>query len=397
MSVEVLIGGDICPTQSNYNLFSEGRIDDLLGSELKEVLRSADYTIFNLEVPLTDKKEPLNKCGPNLIAPTGTIVGLGALNPHFFGLANNHILDQGEDGLNSTIELLKKHGISYSGAGSNLDEARTAFIYNVKDITIGIYCCAEHEFTIAEKNKAGANPFDALESFDHTEQLKKECDFVIVLYHGGKEHYRYPSPQLQKICRKFVDKGADLVVCQHSHCIGCEEKWNAGTIVYGQGNFLFDNSESEYWKSGLLISCTFDTKDTSPIISYIPIAKNGCGVRLAQEAQKEGILKDFYIRSSEIQKEGFIEKQYTEFAKKNISSYLYTVLGIRSRMILRIFNKLSGYRFFDHYAKRIYRSAGLLAVQNIIECEAHRELFLGGIKESIVEMNRESCKGENHE
>ena len=43
-------------------------------------------------------------------------------------------------------------------------------------------------------------------------ELKKQCDYVIVLYHGGKEHYRYPSPYLQKVCRKIVDKGADIVV-----------------------------------------------------------------------------------------------------------------------------------------------------------------------------------------
>ena len=68
------------------------------------------------------------------------------------------------------------------------------------------------------------------------------CNSII---NGGKEHYRYPSPDLQKICRKFIDKGADLVVCQHSHCIGCEEKYNHGTIVYGQWNFLFDRSNIE--------------------------------------------------------------------------------------------------------------------------------------------------------
>jgi len=103
---------------------------------------------------------------------------------------------------------------------------------------IGIYACAETEFSIAEDNRAGANPFDPLESLDHIADLKSKCDFVIVLYHGGKELYRFPSPYLRKVCRKIVEKGADLVICQHSHCIGAFENYHDSVIVYGQGNFL---------------------------------------------------------------------------------------------------------------------------------------------------------------
>ena len=77
---------------------------------------------------------------------------------------------------------------------------------------IGIYACVEHEFTVATEKESGANPIDLLETPDHIVELKKQCDYVIVLYHGGKEQYRYPSPNLQKTCRKLVEKGADLVV-----------------------------------------------------------------------------------------------------------------------------------------------------------------------------------------
>lgn len=61
-----------------------------------------------------------------------------------------------------------------------------------------------------------------------------------MLYHGGKEYYRYSSPNLQKTCRKMTEKGADLVLCQHSHCIGSYEEYNDSTILYGQGNFIFN-------------------------------------------------------------------------------------------------------------------------------------------------------------
>ena len=223
-------------------------------------------------------------------------------------------------------------------------------------------------------NAPGANPFDPLESLDHIAALKAQCDFCIVLHHGGKEHYRYPSPNLQKVCRKMVEKGADLVVCQHSHCIGCEEKYQNGTIVYGQGNFLFDLSESEFWQSGMLVQIGDDFE-----ISYVPLVKQGNGVRLADDAQSKAILDAFHQRSEEIRQDGFVETRYTEFAETMRNHYLFTISGIRRGFVYRVANKLSGHRLGNWLLKRKYSKAKRLVLKNFVECEAHRELLLKGL------------------
>lgn len=380
MSTKIIIGADVVPTSSNYTYFKNGDIHHIIGTEIEEILNKSDYSIFNLEVPLTDEESPISKCGPNLIAPTYTIKGLKKINPYFFTLANNHILDQGNKGLQKTIEILKHENIAYSGAGNNLEEARKPYIININDIKIGIYCCAEHEFTIADKDKAGANPYDPLESFDHVKKLKEEVDFVIVLYHGGKEHYRYPSPNLQKVCRKFIEKGADLLVCQHSHCIGCKEEYMNGTIVYGQGNFLFDHSESEFWKTSLLLSLEIEKTNgqLDSQINYYPLIKNNECVRLAKDSEKEKIMNDFLIRSDEIKNEENIEKYYSEFSTEMIDNYLSNLSGKKS-LLFRGINKLTHYRFGKYSNKKKFPKSQNNAIRNFIECEAHRELLLKGI------------------
>ena len=370
MHDKIIIGGDLVPTESNYKLFEEGNVKNLIGEELLEKLNKADYTIFNLEVPLTDEQHPIVKCGPNLIAPTATIKGLKAINPHFFGLSNNHILDQGVEGLSSTIKVLENAGIDYSGVGKNLDEAEKAFIKEIGGKKIGIYCCAEHEFSIATETEPGANPFDPLVSLDHVEALKKVVDYVIVLYHGGKEHYRYPSPYLQKVCRKLVDKGADLVVCQHSHCVGCEEKYGSGTIVYGQGNFLFDNSNSEFWQTGLLIGLNENFE-----VLYYPIVKAKNTVRLADEGKSKEILEAFYERSEEIKGHGFIEVEYSKFVSGYLNNYLEALSG-RKSLFFRVLNKVTGQRILYALLRAKYREANLVQIRNYVECEAHRELLI---------------------
>ena len=292
--MSIIIGADLVPTKSNEALFNAGDAKALIGDELLSVLNSAAFRVFNLEVPLTDKEMAIKKCGPNLIAPTSTINGIKNIGVDLFTIANNHIMDQDAVGLKSTITVLNNAGICFVGAGGNLQEASKPYILKKDGMNIGVYACVEHEFSIANDHMPGANPFDPLYSFDHVSELKKQCDFVIVLYHGGKEYYRYPSPELQRYCRRFIEKGADLIVCQHSHCIGCEEKYLGGTIVYGQGNFLFDNSESVYWQTSLLIQI-----NEAGEISYIPIVKNGNTVRLAKGENAKDVIDQFNKRSED--------------------------------------------------------------------------------------------------
>ena len=366
--MRIIIGADLVPTVSNFELFKTGDVKTIIGEELLEVLNNADYTIFNLEVPLTDEQHPIVKYGPNLIAPTTTITGLKAINQHFFGLANNHIMDQGIEGLESTLKVLNDAGIGYSGVGKNLDEASKPFIKEIGSKKIGIYCCAEHEYSIVTDLVPGANPFDPLESLDHIVEIKKNVDYVIVLYHGGKEHYRYPSPYLQKVCRRLIDKGADLVICQHSHCIGCEEKYGTGTIVYGQGNFLFDDCDNEFWQTGLLVELDEEFK-----ISYIPIVKVGNKVRFASEGKQQEIMNAFHRRSKVIKQPGFVNKNYAVFAEQMEGEYLTKCSGTFGRNIfVRLLNRLTSYGFM----RKFYPVDSQLAIENMIDCEAHRELAI---------------------
>ncbi|MEK3888433.1 CapA family protein [Bacillus sp. FSL K6-3431] len=370
--MQILIGGDLVPTQSNFSLFKQADVNSLLGEDLLTIWKNADLRLFNLEVPLVDKEGPIEKCGPNLIAPVNTINGIKALNPSLITLANNHILDQGELGLKSTKAILNEHSIPFVGAGEDLNKASKPYIINRNGFKIGVYACAENEFTIATENSSGANPFDPLESLDQIQRLSEMSDYVIVLYHGGKEHYRYPSPYLQKVCRKIASKGADLVICQHSHCVGCFENFQDSTIVYGQGNFVFDRSDSEFWKTSILVNLTLGNKI---IIDYIPIIKKENVIRLAHGKDAEIILSQFKIRSSEICQEGFIEENYQEYADEKITGYLRQFSGL-GKWLSRIDRKI----FKGSLINFLYKRSNLLAIQNYIECEAHRELILKGLK-----------------
>ena len=369
--MKVLFAADMVPMPSNEALFSQGNMEELLGDGILSEIEGHDFFVFNLETPLCDKLTPIDKYGINLSARTSTVRAIKRMNPALICLANNHILDQGPEGLSETVNTLQSNKLNYIGAGMNITEAQKPGILEKDSIKIGVYNCAEHEFSIAGNDSAGANPYDPLHSFDQVQDLKKECDYVVVVYHGGKEHYRYPSPGLRKTCRHFVEKGADVVLCQHSHCIGCKEEYLKGTIVYGQGNFLFDDNDNEFWNTSILVGIDF-TKERKEV-RYIPIKKDGCRVRIADDGG-ESIIDEFNKRSEEIKKDGFIEDQYRLFTKKSFCGYVATISG--KKFYLRLFNKILGGRLYKNY----YKHDALLALYNYMNCEAHQELLTEALR-----------------
>lgn len=257
--------------------------------------------------------------------------------------------------------------IGYFGAGHNLYEARQPFIFEYEGIKIGLYSCAEYEFTIASKEEPGANPFDPLEVFDDIRCLKACTDFVIILYHGGKEYYRYPAPYLQRVCRKMIESGADIVLCQHSHCIGCEENYQNKTILYGQGNFMFHRGSNEYRNSGLLVKISIPEL----LIEYMPIMKVENTIRLAKGRQKEMIMQGFWNRSEEIKKEGAVEENYKEFADSMLESYDVLAFG----RIGKILSKIKMFQYVSFFRGGTYD----LEMINCLRCEAHRDLYRQGL------------------
>lgn len=373
--MKILIGADIVPVSSNMEAFCHGNLDMLVDKDLKHLLERADFRIFNLEVPLTDLPTPIEKCGPPLIAANAAAKGIRAIGADFLTLANNHIMDQGAQGLHSTLQALERENLAYAGAGNTPEEAAKPYIFKKDGITVGIYCCAEHEFSIVTPDSPGANPFDPLWSLDHIQELKGCCDYVIVLYHGGKEHYPYPSPRLQQNCRRIVEKGADLVICQHSHCIGCREQWQEGTIVYGQGNFLFAKNTLAMWQTSLLVELELTAESCE--LKYWPLQRKEQGISLAKEEAAVRILNGFESRSREILAEGFVDESFAKYARESVSDYYGRSLGSRPHFVFRVLNKL----LRNKLREKCYTPKDMLALINLLDCEAHRELYSAGLKQ----------------
>ena len=93
----------------------------------------------------------------------------------------------------------------------------------------------------------------------------KYSDYVLVIVHGGHEHYQLPSPRMQETYRFFIDIGADAVVNHHQHCYSGYEVYNGKPIFYGLGNFCFDKpiKRAEKWNEGYMVLFDFNENESS--------------------------------------------------------------------------------------------------------------------------------------
>jgi poly-gamma-glutamate synthesis protein (capsule biosynthesis protein) len=150
--------------------------DYIWGDALKELEKEkVDVRIINLETTITTSNNFLPKAINYRMNPKNIDV-LKIFKVDVACLANNHILDFGEEGLLETIETLKKNGILTVGAGKNIKEAEkpvvikidpfrkvrvesekvSVIIFNYADVSSGVPIWWK-----AEKNKAGVNLLNA--------------------------------------------------------------------------------------------------------------------------------------------------------------------------------------------------------------------------------------------
>ena len=250
--IKIIIAGDLCPNEEYEEIFIGGMVSQVIDVDFLNSL-NPDIFIANLESPLIEKSTPIIKIGPVLGVNIKAINGIRQLGINAVSIANNHILDHGEDGLSTTIKILEKNGIKYVGAGMDGISIGKILKYRIRGIDINIIAMAEKEFSISKTGLPGANCFDILDLIDELKHIQDA--YNILIFHTGQEKYELINCDKKRLCRFLANQGIDLIVCQHSHYISGYEKYNGASIYYGQGNFIFGMKDDwrGLWNEGYIL------------------------------------------------------------------------------------------------------------------------------------------------
>ncbi|TXJ51120.1 CapA family protein [Brachyspira aalborgi] len=234
---DVMTGSDY-PDKS-YLPSNEGK--DIFKS-VENYFRNSDVNFANLEGAIANTNTQSSKRSKNSYSfrmPPYMANRIAEAGFNIVAVANNHSRDFGDKGYKQTQEYLKNAEIKIVGNILN-----TATIIEIKNKKIGFL--AFYYFSYANNSIQDITSAKAL-----VEKTKKECDFLIVSFHGGAEGgnmFRVPKEteifygenrgDVYKFARAVSDAGADLIIGHGPHVLRAMEIYNNSFIAYSLGNFV---------------------------------------------------------------------------------------------------------------------------------------------------------------
>ncbi len=225
-----------------------------------------DIAFANLEGPVADTTTGKRKGSIySFRMDPKTVEALSFAGFDVVSFANNHVGDYGIPAFIETMRLLREKNIAYAGTGMNYVEAVRPTVFNVRGMRIGFLAFSDvgPVWMKAEEDTPGQLLYEKGESERIVAEAKKEVDILFVSMHFGDE-YSPASEHQEMIARSLVDAGADGIVGHHAHVMQKIEWYKDRPIMYGLGNFIFDQYFSPYTLQGMVVLIEIDP-DTKKI------------------------------------------------------------------------------------------------------------------------------------
>ncbi|GAB4142511.1 MAG: hypothetical protein Fur0041_17610 [Bacteroidia bacterium] len=262
-TVTLSAGGDLMP----YFCITEN-ICNNLWNENGDFFFDADIVAGNLETPLHKGRKPsfvpevmLSNMYFNASEEMFRVFsGIGKYKGFdILSTANNHSLDQGEEGVYETLNFLKSKNILSVGTAATPEERDNFPVIEKKGIRFAflsytfslnaLVCPPGKEWLANHLNLNEENPDISL--IVHQAKLARErgAEFIVAFLHMGCAYQPYPSKtiveNMHRICR---ETGIDLILGGHPHnpqpleFLDIQDpftgKQKQATIIYSQGDFV---------------------------------------------------------------------------------------------------------------------------------------------------------------
>ena len=233
---------------------------DFLFRRIRDSLMRSDIVVGNMEFPVAPPytgKPKIFNCRPEVV-PAMKKAGFTMLT-----IANNHVLDQGERGIRTTLDLLRENKFDTIGVGYDEPSTRAGIVKEVNGIRIGFLGYTGYLNYWLPKKMVGYHLnwfYNRNELMQDIAAMRKRCDYLVMVVHTGVEYVPGPRVTDVELFRKCIDTGVDLIIAHHPHMIQPIEKYVAPDgrpcyMFYSLGNFISNQeARSRYMSNGVPIT-----------------------------------------------------------------------------------------------------------------------------------------------
>lgn len=281
------IGDIMCHNTQFKDAYSNGFYDfSYVFTDIKEIIENADIAIGNLETTFAGREKEYSGY-PAFNTPEALANNLKSLGIDVITTANNHSLDTGYSGLESTINYLDSAGLSHTGTFISEESQNTILYKEVNDIKIAFltYTYGTNEIAIPKNKNFCVNLINK-DLILHQLELAKQNnpDIICVSMHWGTEYESIQNEAQEELANFLFENGVDIILGSHPHVLQPMEKRNItledGTekevfVVYSLGNFMSSQTKQNTRTSIILnlqiTKNNYTNKISIDDISYTPI------------------------------------------------------------------------------------------------------------------------------
>lgn len=274
-----------------------GDISTAIAPELIEEMQNADIMMLNNEFPYSDRGTPTEGKQFTFRAKPSYVSYLDDLGVDLVSLANNHAYDYGEAAFLDTLTTLEEAGITYVGAGRNLEEARRPVYYIIDNMKIAFVSATQIERLDNPDTKGATDSsagvfrcWNGDNLIETVKEAKENSDFVIVYLHWGTENEVNIDWAQEKQAPEVASAGADLIIGDHPHCLQQISVVQRVPVIYSLGNFWFNSKTVDTGMVKVTLS-----RDGLQEFQFIPCLQSGSRTTLLQGEEKTRVLD--YMRS----------------------------------------------------------------------------------------------------
>jgi hypothetical protein len=290
--------GDVMLGRAVGERLAEIPPEEVWSPDLRELCRSCDLVICNLECCLSSRGTPTDRVRGKPFffrGPPQAVRSLEAVGVTAVGLANNHALDYETEALIDSLELLGEAGIVVAGAGRDLAAARSAGIVEAAGATVGLVAATDHprEFAAAEERPgvAFADLRDGLPDWLRAElvRTRERCDWLVAFPHWGPNMTTEPVEWQRDAAAAMQEAGADLVAGHSAHLfhgVG----WGArGPLLFDLGDALDDYRVDPRLRNDLGLMAIWRPGDPEAELELVGLALDHCHTRIAEAEDADWI------------------------------------------------------------------------------------------------------------
>ncbi len=283
----VAIGDIMCHNSQFKDAYKEGTYDfSYVFTDIKTYIENADIAIGNLETTFAGSKKGYSGY-PQFNTPETLAYNLKDIGIDVLTTTNNHCLDSGYNGIESTIDFLDQAEIAHTGTFKSPEDQNTILFKEVNGIKIAFlaYTYGTNGIPIPKGKEYCVNLINKEFILTQLDLAKKgNPDIICVSMHWGVEYQRHPNDEQLDLTDFLFNNGVDIILGSHPHVLQPFEKREItledgtkkdGFVIYSLGNFMAAQNKENTRNSIILnlgITKHVDTnKITIDDISYVPI------------------------------------------------------------------------------------------------------------------------------